>query len=83
MVDQASAQGESLITLQQLVDVNMRVKTTSMGQPSVAVDLKVRDQPSRQGIQPETRLESFEMSPGVLEVMLEGFGRIRDQLTQV
>jgi len=41
MVDQASAQGESLITLQQLVDVNMRVKTTSMGQPSVAVDLKV------------------------------------------
>lgn len=69
---------EELIGLNKLVDVTWRVENKK-----VAVDLQVRDQPSQVGVEPSTHHETFEMSQGVLEAMLEGLGRIRDQLAQV
>jgi len=72
-----------LIALARLGEVKWRVETSSGEQPTVAVDLEVREQPRAVGVEPETRRETFEMSKGVLEAMLDGFSRIREQLSQV
>lgn len=49
----------------------------------VTVELHVRDQASLTEIEPDTRSEEFEVSPRVLEAMLEGFSKIKDQLSQI
>lgn len=54
---------------------------SSMQVPAVLVRIKVQDQPSEVGKMPEVRNEDLELSREALETMLEGFGRIRDQLS--
>lgn len=53
---------------------------SNMQVPTVLVRIKVQDQPSQIGKMPEVRNEDLELSREALETMLEGFGRIRDQL---
>lgn len=53
-------------------EVSWRVETKASGASFVRVDLNV-----------DSRTESFEMSLGVLEAMLEGFGKIKDQLSKI
>lgn len=50
------------------------------GVPGVRVQCDVTAQPSRAGAMPSTSPISFEMTKETLGVLMEGFGRIRDQL---
>jgi hypothetical protein len=54
-----------------------------MAVPSVLVDLKVQDQPTSTGQMPSARHVEFELSKEALQTMLDGLGRIRDQLGSV
>ena len=58
-------------------------KVSRMAVPSVLVDLKVQDQPSSTERVPCTRHVEFELSKEALQTMLDGLGRIRDQLGAV
>lgn len=70
------------------VDWRVDVKTESdkvarMAVPSVLVDLKVQDQPCSTQQVPCARHVEFELSKEALQTMLDGLGRIRDQLGAV
>lgn len=70
------------------VDWRVDVKTASdvvsrMQVPSVLVDLKVQDQPETTNRVPSARHVEFELSQEALRTMLDGLGRIRDQLGAV
>ena len=70
------------------VDWRVDVKTSSdrvarMSVPSLLVDLKVADQPSSTATVPHARHVEFELSKEALKTMLDGLGRIRDQLGAV
>lgn len=69
-------------------DWRVDVKTSSdrisrMVVPSVLVDLKVQDQPTSATQVPAARHVEFELSKEALQTMLDGLGRIRDQLGSV
>jgi len=73
-----------------LVDFDWRVdvKTSSnylsrMQVPTVLVEMKLQDMPSKQGIMPPVRNVQFELSKETLATMLDGLGKIRDQLGSV
>jgi len=70
------------------VDWRVDVKTASdrvsrMAVPSVLVDLKLQDQPNQADQVPFARHVEFELSKEALHTMLDGLGRIRDQLGAV
>ncbi len=70
------------------MDWRVDVKTASdrmsrMNTPSVLVCLKVQDQPMSTESMPMTKHVEFELSKEALQTMLEGLGRIRDQLGSV
>ena len=80
----------SMVSLPNLVDVNWRVDMKAatehvgrMAVPAVLVDLKVRTQPTKQGVVPGVENVSFELSKEALDTMVEGLGRIRDQLSSI
>jgi hypothetical protein len=56
---------------------------SSMRVPSLLVDLKVQDQPEATNRVPSARHVEFELSQEALLTMLDGLGRIRDQLGAV
>lgn len=58
-------------------------KVARMAVPSVLVDLELQDQPTSFAEMPKTRHVEFELSKEALQTMLEGLGRIRDQLGAV
>ena len=70
------------------VDWRGDVKTASdqvlrMQVPSVLVNLRVEDQPAATDLVPSIRNVDFELSKEALQTMLDGLGRIRDQLSSV
>jgi len=78
------------ISLPRFVDVDWRVdmKTASqqlskMAVPTMFVDLQIEDQPSRVGMVPDVKHVNFELSKEALQTMLDGLGKIRDQLMSV
>jgi len=80
----------SMVSLPNLVETNWRVdmKTATehvgrMAVPAVLVDLKVRAQPTTRGVVPPVENVSFELSKEALDTMVEGLGRIRDQLSSI
>eukprot|EP00937_MAST-01D_sp_MAST-1D-sp2_P002916 g2916.t1 len=80
----------SMPSLPSLLDVDWRVdiKTATervgrMAVPTVLVDLKTRQQPSSAGVVPGVENVSFELSKEALDTMIDGLGRIRDQLSGV
>jgi len=77
------------ISLPKLVDVDWRidVKTASerarMSAPTVLVQLHVDQPPARVEEETQATRVTFELDRATLETMLEGLGRIRDQLNTV
>ncbi|KAK1159901.1 COMM domain-containing protein 9-like [Acipenser oxyrinchus oxyrinchus] len=78
------------ISLPQLVDMDWRVdiKTASdsvarMAVPTCLVQMKVQDDPCLCGPRPGVSTVTVELSKETLETMLDGLGRIRDQLSTV
>ena len=80
----------SMPSLPKFVDVDWRVDVKSateqvgrMAVPTVLVDLKTRQQPVSTGMVPGTETVSFELSKEALDTMVDGLGRIRDQLGNI
>jgi len=64
-----------------LEDMSWQVKEGD--QPAIVMNLAVRDARSSAGGEPALRNESFEISPSMLDSVLSGLGKIRDQLEKV
>ena len=81
---------EATISLPKLVDVDWRVdvKTASdaafrMAEPTVIVEMSVQEAATRAGVMLGVRRVNFEMSKETLATMLDGLGKIRDQLASI
>lgn len=76
------------VSLPQLIDHSWAVHQQSasssvatMNVPAVVVRLKVREQPDSAIAIPEVKNLDMELSKESLDTMLEGFNKIRDQLS--
>lgn len=85
----AEAQAD-LISLPRLVDLDWRVdiKTASdsisrMAVPTCLLQMKIKEDPSLCGDSPSVSAVTMELSKETLDTMLDGLGRIRDQLSAV
>ncbi|KAM8818789.1 COMM domain-containing protein 9 [Rhynchonycteris naso] len=81
---------KTLISLPRLVDLDWRVdiKTASdsisrMAVPTCLLQLKIQEDPSLCGDTPPVSAVTVELSKETLDTMLDGLGRIRDQLSAV
>nr|XP_033783823.1 TNF receptor-associated factor 6 isoform X3 [Geotrypetes seraphini] len=80
----------SQISLPRLVDMDWRVdiKTASdsvsrMAVPTCLLHIKIREDASPCGDEPETSVVTVELSKETLDTMLDGLGRICDQLSAI
>lgn len=80
----------SQISLPKLVDFDWRVdlkmssdQLSRMSVPSCIVHLQVEDPPTRLGAPPSISTHDIELSKQTLDTMLDGLGKIRDQLSAV
>ncbi|KAM7236076.1 hypothetical protein CapIbe_013262 [Capra ibex] len=80
----------SQISLPRLVDLDWRVdiKTSSdsisrMAVPTCLLQMKIQEDPSLCGDRPSVSAVTVELSKETLDTMLDGLGRIRDQLSAV
>jgi uncharacterized protein YdaT len=78
------------ISAPKLVDFDWRVdtKTSSnhisrMSVPTVFVEMKVQDPPTKKGIVPDVQQVQFELSKATLNTMLDGLNKIKDQLASI
>ncbi|XP_069824220.1 COMM domain-containing protein 9 [Dendropsophus ebraccatus] len=78
------------ISLPRLVDMDWRVdiKTSSdsvtrMAVPTCLLKMKIQEDPALCGLEPATSTLTMELSKETLDTMLDGLGRIRDQLSAV
>ncbi|XP_064432699.1 COMM domain-containing protein 9 isoform X1 [Mirounga angustirostris] len=78
------------ISLPRLVDLDWRVdiKTSSdsisrMAVPTCLLQMKIQEDPSLCGDKPSISVVTVELSKETLDTMLDGLGRIRDQLSAV
>ncbi|KAB1272287.1 COMM domain-containing protein 9 [Camelus dromedarius] len=78
------------ISLPRLVDLDWRVdiKTSSdsvsrMAVPTCLLQMKIQEDPSLCGDKPPVSTVTMELSKETLDTMLDGLGRIRDQLSAV
>lgn len=78
------------VSLPRLVNFDWRVdvKTSSdsaarMAQPTCIVQMKVEDNPQHRNQMPAVRSVNVEFSRETLDTMLDGLGKIRDQLSSV
>ncbi|ELR59911.1 COMM domain-containing protein 9 [Bos mutus] len=78
------------ISLPRLVDLDWRVdiKTSSdsisrMAVPTCLLQMKIQEDPSLCGDRPSVSALTVELSKETLDTMLDGLGRIRDQLSAV
>ncbi|XP_069594763.1 COMM domain-containing protein 9 isoform X1 [Ranitomeya imitator] len=78
------------ISLPRLVDMDWRVdiKTSSdsvtrMAVPTCLLKMKIQEDPGLCGLEPATSSLTMELSKETLDTMLDGLGRIRDQLSAV
>ncbi len=81
---------ENQIGAPTLVDFDwcVDIKTSSsmlsrMQVPTVMVNLKIQSPPKKLGVMSGTRDIHFELSKQALNTMLDGLGKIRDQLDSV
>jgi len=77
-------------SLPRLVDVDWRVdvkaasdQVANMSVPSVLMNIKVQGQPTHTTQVPQCQNIDFELSKEALSTMLDGLGKIRDQLSAV
>ena len=54
-----------------------------MNAPSVLLSMTVENEPTTIKHIPDSHTISFEVSPESLETIIEGLGKIRDQLSQI
>jgi len=54
-----------------------------MQRPNMIVALNVENQPSSTHSMPDTRTIEFELSREALETVIDGLGKIRDQLSKM
>uniref|UniRef100_A0A8C5K478 COMM domain-containing protein n=1 Tax=Jaculus jaculus TaxID=51337 RepID=A0A8C5K478_JACJA len=80
----------STVSLPRLVDLDWRVdiKTSSdsisrMAVPTCLLQMKIQEDPSLCGDKPSVSAVTVELSKETLDTMLDGLGRIRDQLSAV
>eukprot|EP01139_Manchomonas_bermudensis_P023920 Amastigsp_a841740_237.p2 type:complete len:196 gc:universal Amastigsp_a841740_237:36-623(+) len=80
----------STISLPKLVDAEWRVDVKSASQdafrmhaPTCIVELTVQEEASLAGVMMGTKRVNFEMNRETLETMLDGLGKIRDQLASI
>ncbi|EQB79192.1 COMM domain-containing protein 9 isoform 2 [Camelus ferus] len=80
----------STVSLPRLVDLDWRVdiKTSSdsvsrMAVPTCLLQMKIQEDPSLCGDKPPVSTVTMELSKETLDTMLDGLGRIRDQLSAV
>jgi hypothetical protein len=59
------------------------LQIANMQRPSVIVALNIEDQPTSTRELPSTRTVEFEMNREALETVIDGLGRIRDQLSKM
>uniref|UniRef100_A0AAA9SY74 COMM domain containing 9 n=1 Tax=Bos taurus TaxID=9913 RepID=A0AAA9SY74_BOVIN len=85
-----SAGATSSVSLPRLVDLDWRVdiKTSSdsisrMAVPTCLLQMKIQEDPSLCGDRPSVSAVTVELSKETLDTMLDGLGRIRDQLSAV
>lgn len=85
-----SATVPSTVSLPRLVDLDWRVdiKTASdsisrMAVPTCLLQMKIQEDPSVCGDGPSVSAVTMELSKETLDTMLDGLGRIRDQLSAV
>eukprot|EP00160_Parvularia_atlantis_P019796 Unigene7932_Nuclearia_a/m.24345 Unigene7932_Nuclearia_a/g.24345 ORF Unigene7932_Nuclearia_a/g.24345 Unigene7932_Nuclearia_a/m.24345 type:complete len:139 (+) Unigene7932_Nuclearia_a:328-744(+) len=78
------------IALPRLVSTDWRVdvKTSSdafsrMAQPAILMEMKVQATPGRTDAMPALRHITFELNKETLDTMLDGLGKIRDQLASI
>lgn len=78
------------ISLPKLEDFDWRVDVKAsadammrMNVPTVLVQLKLRDMPTRVGDMPGSTSVTFELTRETLDTMLDGLSKIRDQLASV
>lgn len=78
------------ISLPRLVSTDWRVdvKTSSdsfarMAQPAIIMEMKVQDTPTRADAMAQQRHITFELNKETLDTMLDGLGKIRDQLSSI
>jgi len=78
------------IALPKLVDFDWRLdfKSSSdglsvMAKPSAMLNLKIREQPNRELEMPGIKNVDFEMDRETLDVVVDGLGKIRDQLSRI
>ncbi|XP_056383881.1 COMM domain-containing protein 9 [Hyla sarda] len=81
---------DTSISLPRLVDMDWRVdiKTSSdsvtrMAVPTCLLKMKIQEDPGLCGPEPATSTLTMELSKETLDTMLDGLGRIRDQLSAV
>ncbi|XP_018112809.1 COMM domain-containing protein 9 [Xenopus laevis] len=81
---------DSQISLPRLVDLDWRVdiKASSdsvarMAVPTCLLQMKIQENPDLCGSEPAINTVTMEMSKETLDTMLDGLGRIRDQLSAV
>jgi len=79
-----------LVSPPKLIDFDWRVdlKTASnhlarMAVPTVFVEMKVQAAPVKRGQMPGVKQVQFELSKQALATMLDGLGKIRDQLSSI
>ena len=78
------------IALPKLVDFDWRLdfKSSSdglsvMAKPSAMLNLTIRQQPEREHEMPDIKNVDFEMDRETLDVVVDGLGKIRDQLSRI
>lgn len=78
------------IALPRLVDFDWRLdfKSSSdglsvMAKPSAMLNFKIREQPSQELEMPKMKNVDFEMDRETLDVVVDGLGMIRDQLSRI
>ena len=78
------------IALPKLVDFDWRLDFKSsadglsvMAKPSAMLNLTIRQQPEREHEMPDIKNVDFEMDRETLDVVVDGLGKIRDQLSRI
>jgi hypothetical protein len=84
-----SEMSSSLVSLPRLQEIDWRIDVKSASEkgrmkvPTLLVKLQVEKPPTRVGQEKETQNVTFELDRATLETMLDGMGRIRDQLNTI
>ena len=65
------------------VVTRLGVQSSRMSVPTAIVDMQVESAPTHKDVVPAVEHITFELTATALDTMLDGLGKIRDQLTSV